>query len=158
MVRGIPAGQRGRGGCGSQRQSGRGRGYGRRMAGKRMVPDSWTRSPVGPAEDSQTKTEITREQELDALKAQERDIQAQILYLEKRIRAIETGTSSDFKAFVDSDKCAGCGTCEDVCPVGAIVVDEIASIDAECCIGCGSCVAQCPRGALNLYSLTEQSA
>ena len=47
------------------------------------------------------------------------------------------------------DKCVGCGECENVCPVGAIhVEEEKAVLSKEKCIGCASCVAVCPNMAL----------
>lgn len=49
---------------------------------------------------------------------------------------------------ISKDKCAGCGICADVCPEGAITVDDVASVDAELCIGCGQCLALCPKGAI----------
>ena len=52
---------------------------------------------------------------------------------------------------IDEEKCTGCGTCEEVCPVEAIkVTDSKAKIDAEACIECGACVDACPEGALSM--------
>ena len=52
---------------------------------------------------------------------------------------------------VDEEKCTGCGTCEEVCPVEAIKVpDNKAKIDAEACIECGACVDECPEGSLSM--------
>lgn len=50
----------------------------------------------------------------------------------------------------DPDACSGCGTCVDVCPRGAIALDDVAVIDAELCDGCARCVDACPQGALTM--------
>ena len=43
-------------------------------------------------------------------------------------------------AYVISDSCVSCGTCEGQCPVGAISQgDGQYVIDADTCISCGSC-------------------
>ncbi len=46
------------------------------------------------------------------------------------------------------EKCDGCGTCTDVCPVDAIKVNDKAKIDNDECIDCGACVDECPQEAL----------
>lgn len=55
-----------------------------------------------------------------------------------------------FVAEVDGESCISCGLCIDVCPMGAISIDEIAFPDPEKCIGCGLCVSSCPEGSLSL--------
>ncbi|WP_366921983.1 4Fe-4S binding protein [Metallumcola ferriviriculae] len=52
---------------------------------------------------------------------------------------------------VDRDECTGCGSCEEVCPTGAIVVkdDDVAAVDADECTDCESCVDECPTGAIS---------
>ncbi len=51
--------------------------------------------------------------------------------------------------YVDSEKCAGCGTCEDVCPVEAVwVSDGVARIDQDRCNECEACVEACPNEAI----------
>jgi electron transport complex protein RnfB len=58
---------------------------------------------------------------------------------------------SDYVATVDSELCAGCGTCEGRCQFGALkVVDDISRVNAERCIGCGVCSITCPQNALTL--------
>ncbi len=53
-------------------------------------------------------------------------------------------------AYVISDSCISCGTCEAQCPVGAIKMgDTQYEIDAATCISCGSCAGACPVGAIN---------
>jgi len=53
-------------------------------------------------------------------------------------------------AKVDKEKCTGCGTCVDSCPVDAITLKEKAIIDEDECIDCGTCVDECPEGAISL--------
>ena len=40
-------------------------------------------------------------------------------------------------AYVISDSCVSCGTCEPECPVGAA------------CVECGTCAGVCPTGAIS---------
>lgn len=42
--------------------------------------------------------------------------------------------------------CLGGGTCEEICPVGAIKVkDGVAFIDKTLCTSCGACINKCPQ-------------
>lgn len=53
-------------------------------------------------------------------------------------------------AYVISDQCVSCGTCEGECPVGAISQgDTQFEIDGSACIECGACAAVCPVGAIS---------
>jgi Fe-S-cluster-containing hydrogenase component 2 len=54
-------------------------------------------------------------------------------------------------AKVDEEKCTGCETCVEECPVEAIkMVDGIAKVDSELCTDCGTCVDACPVEAITL--------
>lgn len=62
---------------------------------------------------------------------------------------------SDFfggdKAAVDTQKCVGCGACEEHCRFNAISVrDGKAAVNEYACEGCGVCAHVCPAGALSL--------
>jgi heterodisulfide reductase subunit A len=59
---------------------------------------------------------------------------------------------------VNEDKCTGCGTCEMVCPYGAVRVDmdELKAKVAEVlCKGCGTCGAACPEKAIEIAHFTD---
>ncbi len=54
-------------------------------------------------------------------------------------------------AKVDAEKCTGCESCVEACPLDAITVnDGVAKIDAETCGDCGACVNECPSEAISL--------
>ena len=59
---------------------------------------------------------------------------------------------------VNEEKCTGCGTCEMVCPYGAVRVDmdELKAKVAEVlCKGCGTCGAACPEKAIEIAHYTD---
>ena len=95
---------------------------------------------------------MRREQEIQALKRQAHAIEAGLRSLERRTGAFrDEATVSDSRVFVYSDLCVGCGICRDICPAGAISLEEIAVVDSERCTGCRLCLDQCPRGAISLF-------
>ncbi len=49
---------------------------------------------------------------------------------------------------INPDVCAGCGTCKDECPVGAISEGDVYSINPDECVSCGSCAGVCPCDAI----------
>ena len=62
-------------------------------------------------------------------------------------------------AQVRTDRCSGCGYCEDVCAYAAIEIDMeegVAVINDALCKGCGACVASCRCGALDLRGFTNE--
>lgn len=53
------------------------------------------------------------------------------------------------KAVIDYERCVNCGSCEAVCPQGAI---HYAKVKKEKCIGCGRCWKVCSRAAISYVS------
>ena len=64
----------------------------------------------------------------------------------------QTDSVAPREAIVDAEKCIGCGTCQEVCPLEAISVNRVARIDQNRCSGCGLCVTVCPEGSLSMSS------
>jgi len=59
--------------------------------------------------------------------------------------------SSNYYASVDTEKCAGCGTCTTRCRMDAISLkNEKAVVNLDRCIGCGLCTSTCKTGAVAL--------
>ncbi|GAB4506270.1 MAG: electron transfer flavoprotein subunit alpha [Anaerolineales bacterium] len=54
---------------------------------------------------------------------------------------------------VIEEKCTACGTCQVVCPFGAIEVKGNVAVVYETCVSCGICVEACPEQALVLGEL-----
>ena len=60
--------------------------------------------------------------------------------------------STNYLSYIDKEKCVGCGTCLEKCPVDAIQGDDNNKADrnADWCIGCGVCAHFCPENAISL--------
>lgn len=63
---------------------------------------------------------------------------------------------------VDREKCTGCGTCQAVCPSGALHIEGGQPVlDTGACVLCGKCVNFCPAGVREIvgqeYSVKELS-
>ncbi len=62
-------------------------------------------------------------------------------------------------AVVNERRCIACGTCERVCPYGAIEVNKekmLAEVNAGLCKGCGSCAAACWSAAVDIAGITDE--
>jgi len=144
------------GGRGMGRGMGGGRGMGKGMGrGGGMGRGMGMGAPMGmPSSGSPTSfpqgvgAQMNPAQELSALKQQAELLEQQKQQLNRRITQLESGRKA--VAVVDSGKCAGCGICADVCPAGAIEVNEQAVVNDEACTGCGVCVSECPNEAIIL--------
>ena len=53
---------------------------------------------------------------------------------------------------VDNDKCDGCGTCVDICPVEVFeIVEEKSTVkNPDECLACMACEVQCPNVAIEI--------
>jgi ferredoxin len=61
--------------------------------------------------------------------------------------------AANYHSEVNPETCTGCGTCVDICQVGAVSIKksgEVVSINLNRCIGCGNCVVNCPSEAISL--------
>lgn len=57
---------------------------------------------------------------------------------------------------VDQEKCTGCGSCVDVCPVEVFELKEASGdtksfpVNQEECLACRACETQCPENAIEV--------
>ena len=56
-----------------------------------------------------------------------------------------------------SDECSQCGVCEEVCPVGAIDLENSILLDKEKCILCCACIKNCPQNARTMKTGTVKN-
>ena len=50
---------------------------------------------------------------------------------------------------IDEEKCDGCGTCVDTCPV-EIREEKSVVVNLDECLVCMACEVQCPNGAIEV--------
>ena len=57
---------------------------------------------------------------------------------------------------VERGSCVACGTCQSVCPRGAISVRRglYAVVDPARCVGCGMCSRECPAEIIRMEVCT----
>ncbi len=84
------------------------------------------------------------------------DVDAPNLHLVLGAERLESSpiTASE-KAFVDMDRCVGCGLCTDVCRFDAIIGDSRPVIARYSCEGCGACAIACPEEAITIRQVTN---
>ena len=59
------------------------------------------------------------------------------------------------RLIIDSALCVGCGICVDVCPFGALTLEDGLAVVNDACTLCGACLDECPEGAI---SIAEEAA
>ena len=62
-------------------------------------------------------------------------------------------STKDFKA---SDKCIGCGKCEEVCPLNNITIKEDKPAWGANCSHCMGCIGNCPTSAIEYGEITRE--
>jgi heterodisulfide reductase subunit A len=73
--------------------------------------------------------------------------------------ARETISVGGIVSRVNPRLCSGCQGCIEVCPYGAITMDQekqIVDINSALCKGCGACAAACPSEALTLEGFNNE--
>ncbi len=53
-------------------------------------------------------------------------------------------------AKIDEKLCTGCGACVQICPVGAIEMNNGTAVVSDDCIDCGACLSACPVDAIEI--------
>jgi NAD-dependent dihydropyrimidine dehydrogenase PreA subunit len=53
---------------------------------------------------------------------------------------------------IDNDKCTGCGTCVETCPVAVYEIKDKKSVPVKPdeCLVCRACEVQCPESAIQV--------
>lgn len=53
---------------------------------------------------------------------------------------------------IDEEKCTGCGTCVDICPVAVLEIQDEKSkvVNLDECLVCRACEVQCTEAAIEI--------
>jgi heterodisulfide reductase subunit A len=60
---------------------------------------------------------------------------------------------------INEEICIGCGSCAEICPYGALLLDEVRrvmTVNEAMCKGCGGCNAICPSGAATMKHFRDR--
>ena len=77
-----------------------------------------------------------------------------LVYLVQGTATIEPAISQ-----INEEVCIGCGSCAEVCPYGALELDEVSlvmTVNEAMCKGCGGCNAVCPSGAATMKHFRDR--
>ncbi len=75
----------------------------------------------------------------------------EVLTNQKRFNQPAQFFATNYYAKINPELCIGCGICEDICQMDAILlIDDISTVDRNRCIGCGVCVPKCTSEAIKL--------
>jgi electron transport complex protein RnfB len=81
-----------------------------------------------------------------------------ILQTFKDPNRVKFGARSNYIVETDSERCVGCESCVQICPVEALrMEDDMVRRDPSLCIGCGLCVSACPSEALKMVPREEKT-
>lgn len=60
---------------------------------------------------------------------------------------------------INEEICIGCGSCAEICPYGALILDEVRqvmTVNEAVCKGCGGCNSICPSGAATMKHFRDR--
>ncbi len=73
-----------------------------------------------------------------------------------KLKISHASARSNFIPEISDDRCTGCGSCADGCPLGALKLkDGVVVLLTESCIGCGVCTTFCSHDAIKLQRRSE---
>lgn len=76
----------------------------------------------------------------------------QILKNMKKLEKPAEEVHTNYYAVVNEEECVACSTCEELCHMDAITVDDTAIVNLDRCIGCGVCIPDCATDAIQLVA------